>query len=415
MDSKKGGMSEADNELVGRVMLMGLLAVVGMVLLLLSPIFIGGFVIGLIWYGAYMEEGEPNGEKLAWPIAITLTAFLYLFGAPVLLTRYFEGILFTDFGQWTSRQVWEVVGTINSMLPRKFMIRNITLVEVRFYAWALIPAAVASFYYLHRKAAGRGVFVYQAFHSSLMPFRLLAVRWQWALGLAAAFMIGVFFFHMPNWVRQGSCLIFLNLAVYMFAISKREEAAAARPVGGERISRPILLGHEKGVPAKKIKITEEQLNHHVHIVGASGFGKSVLLSHVIENRIEGGSGLLFVDLKADFETIRQVVSHAKRSGRMDDLYIFSCGNPEISNPYNVLKSGTANQLKDRIMGALNWSEEFYKNEASSFLLKLLRGLTAVRDQKGTVFDLGAVLKCTEAPSAIEALICLLYTSDAADE
>jgi hypothetical protein len=355
------------------------------------------------------------GEKLAWPIAITLTAFVYLFGAPVLLTDHLPGVLFTDFGEWTSRQVWDVLGTLNGFLPKKMAIRSVTVDQVRFYAWALTPAAVASFYYLHRKAAGRGVFIYQAFYAALTPFRLLAVRWQWVLGLGAVSGIACLIFHLPYSVRTGSCLLFLNLAVYMVSVSKREEERFQKlstPDGGlERDSGPILLGSEKGNPSKKVRLTEDQLNHHVHIVGASGFGKSVLLSHVIQNRIQGGSGLLFVDLKADFETIRQVVSVAKASGRLQDLYIFSCGNPEISSPYNVLASGTANQLKDRIMGALNWSEEFYKNEASSFLLKLLRGLTYVRDQKGTAFDLATVLKCAEGPRPIEALIEQLPKSE----
>jgi len=294
-------------------------------------------------------------------------------------------------------------------------IRNITVDQVRFYAWALIPAACASFYYLHRKAAGRGVFIYQAFYAALTPLRVLAVRWQWVFGLAGAFTLATFIFHMPYWARQGFALTFLNLLVYMFIVYKREEKSSAKLVtkdgGDARVSGPILLGSVKGNPGNKVRLTEDQLNHHVHIVGASGFGKSVLLSHVIQNRIQGGSGLLFVDLKADFETIRQVVSHAKASGRMKDLYIFSCGNPEISSSYNVLSMGTANQLKDRIMGALNWSEEFYKNEASSFLLKLLRGLTYLRDHGGAAVDLATVLKCAEGPGPIEAMIERLPKSE----
>ena len=67
-----------------------------------------------------MEDGEPNGERLAWPIAITLAVFLFLFGAPVLLTRYFEGVLFTDFGEWTSRQVWDVLARSTAFFQRRW-------------------------------------------------------------------------------------------------------------------------------------------------------------------------------------------------------------------------------------------------------------------------------------------------------
>jgi hypothetical protein len=407
MENKKGGMSDSDNEMAGRALMFAAVAIVGILVLMVSPVLIGGFLIGLLWYGAYMEDGEPNGEKLAWPVAITLSVFVYLFGFPVLFTHHFKGVMFTDFGQWTGRSVWEAVGTLNQMLPKKFMIRNITVNEVRFYFWSLIPVAAASLVYLHFKGAGRGGFVYQGFWLLLTPFRMLSAQFWWVLGAVGTWMAVSLLFPVPYWLRTGFGLINIEVLIYSGLLYWRREKTAARELGTPnevRGSGPILLGSEKGKPHKKVSLTEDQLNHHVHIVGASGFGKSVLLSHVIQNRIRSGSGLLFVDLKADFETIRQVVSTARAADRMEDLYIFSCGNPEMSSPYNVIASGTANQLKDRIMGALNWSEEFYKNEASSFLLKLLRGLTALRDLRAEPFDLGAVLKCAEDPKAIEVLI-----------
>jgi ABC-type transporter Mla maintaining outer membrane lipid asymmetry ATPase subunit MlaF len=58
-----------------------------------------------------------------------------------------------------------------------------------------------------------------------------------------------------------------------------------------------------------------QINHHVHIVGASGYGKSVLIGKILKDRISKGEGCLFIDLKADIQTIEQVQSFAKGSGR----------------------------------------------------------------------------------------------------
>jgi hypothetical protein len=404
-NDKKGSDGEAE----WRIVVMGVFTIVGILVLLVSPIVICGGLIGLVWYGAYVEDGEPNGDKLAWPIAITLTVFMYLFGVP-LLTDHFQGVMFTDFGQWTSNEVWDAIGVVNQMLPKKMMIRNITVGEVRFYAWSLVPVACASLGYLHFRGAGRGGFLYQGFKLGLTPLRMLASNFWWVLGFGGLWAVASLIFGIPYWLKTGLGLINVELLVYSGILYSKTEKSLANltshsptAMTGGGGTGPILLGCEKGKPHKKVGLTEDQLNHHVHIVGASGFGKSVLLSHVIQNRITSGQGLLFVDLKADFETIRQVVSTAKASGRINDLHIFSCGNPEMSSPYNVVASGTANQLKDRIMGALNWSEEFYKNEASSFLLKLLRGLTYVRDHKGTEFDLAMVLKCTEDARQVEAL------------
>lgn len=399
MESKKG-MSDSDNETADRLLMFAAVGIVCVLALIVSPIMIGGFLIGLTWYGAYMEGGEPNGDNLIWPVVITLALFVYLFGAPLIVSDYFQGVMFTDFAEWMSHQVWGVIGAFNQMLPKKFMIRNITVGALRLYIWTLIPAAALTTTYLHFRGAGRGGFLYRGIWMLFAPFRMYCARIVWVLGGAFVGAALCMIFNSPYYVRTGLALLNLGLVAYALLMDRKLEKQLEKTPAEAKILEAIVIGHEKGKPSRAIKISDAQLNHHVHIVGASGFGKSVLLSHVISNRIESGSGLLFVDLKADFETIRQVVSTAKAANRLKDLSIFSCGNPEFSSPYNVVGSGTANQLKDRIMGALNWSEEYYKNEASSFLIKLLKGLTTLRDLRGKQFDLGTILKCAQDGNAI---------------
>ena len=373
---------------------MGVVGIIALVVLAVSPILIGGFLIGLIWYGAYMEDGEPNGEKLFWPILTTLALFIYGLGVFPPWERFFEGVLFTDFHAWTGKQILSVIAMVNELLPRGHQIHSVALRSVRLYAWSVFLMAVASLVWLHFKGAGRGVFLYQGTRALFAPVRLVASRWQWLAVLGTGFGIVSLAITMPAWLKIGAwialgLMLFYNAMTVGFSGGGTDSPTSTE----KRKNEPVLIGSEKGKPNKRIQLTDDQLNHHVHIVGASGFGKSVLLSHVIKNRIHSGGGVLFVDLKADFETIRQVVSTAKLAGRENDLRIFSCGNPEISHPYNAIGNGTANQLKDRVMGALNWSEEFYKNEASSFLLKILRGLTLLRDRKSQAFDLGTILNC----------------------
>jgi hypothetical protein len=155
----------------------------------------------------------------------------------------------------------------------------------------------------------------------------------------------------------------------------------------------INLGSVSGSLWRKEELTEGQLNHHVHIVGASGFGKTVLISHIIKQRIQQGKGLLFIDLKADMDTLLKFSQHVAFADRMNDLRIFSLTEKDMSLPYNFLEDGTATQLRDRIINSLNWSEEYYKNQSSSFLLKLLILLCWLRDNKQKVFHLGTILDC----------------------
>lgn len=161
----------------------------------------------------------------------------------------------------------------------------------------------------------------------------------------------------------------------------------------QKSNERINLGSVSGSLWRKEELTEGQLNHHVHIVGASGFGKTVLISHIIKQRIQQGKGLLFIDLKADMDTLLKFSQHVAFADRMNDLRIFSLTEKDMSLPYNFLEDGTATQLRDRIINSLNWSEEYYKNQSSSFLLKLLILLCWLRDNKQKVFHLGTILDC----------------------
>lgn len=163
----------------------------------------------------------------------------------------------------------------------------------------------------------------------------------------------------------------------------------------------IRIGRSVGVLGQAEWITEPQLNHHVHIVGASGFGKTVLISHILRECILQNRGVLFIDLKGDRETVEQLNGYVKQANREKDLKVFSLDQHEQSSSYNLLSNGTATQLRDRIMQSLVWSEEFYKNQAASFLLRLLSGLCWLRDNRELKLDLATVLKCAKSADAIE--------------
>ena len=165
----------------------------------------------------------------------------------------------------------------------------------------------------------------------------------------------------------------------------------------------VTLGKINGSFWRKEKLTESELNHHVHIVGASGFGKTVLISQIVRQRIEQGKGLIFIDLKGDVETLYQFTKFADEVGRGEEVQVFSLSNQEISSSYNLVADGTPSQLRDRILMSLNWSEEFYKNQAASFLIKLLIGLCYLRDQQKTKFHLGTILDCLKKYEFVESL------------
>lgn len=167
-------------------------------------------------------------------------------------------------------------------------------------------------------------------------------------------------------------------------------------------TKSISLGKVRStLPFFKERLSEAQLSHHVYVVGASGYGKTVLLSHILKHKIETGSGLLYIDLKGDRETIEKIQRMAKESNREADVQMFSISDPEHSSKYNIILQGSATGLRDRIMMSLTWTEEYYKNQAGSFLLKTLTGFCWLRDNASEGFDIGKVLRCAEDPSELE--------------
>lgn len=165
----------------------------------------------------------------------------------------------------------------------------------------------------------------------------------------------------------------------------------------------IVLGKVSGNVFSEESLTAGQLNHHVHIVGASGYGKTVLISHIIKDRILKNKGLLFIDLKCDVDTMNAIQAIAKAAGRAHEVQMFSLTDPQQSVAYNLILNGTATQLRDKIMMSLVWSEEYYRNLSSSFLLKILTGLCYIRDQGKLAVTLNTILSCTEKPEFIAAL------------
>jgi len=114
---------------------------------------------------------------------------------------------------------------------------------------------------------------------------------------------------------------------------------------------------------------------HTHVVGSTGSGKtdSVILP-IFAQDIARGHGALIMDAKGDRETLNKIYSHVMRCGRKDDFLFFSLAYPEKSNSYNPLLRGNPTELKDKIISANVWTEEFYKKKSEETLLLLMKAL-----------------------------------------
>ncbi|MDA9101159.1 TraM recognition domain-containing protein [Omnitrophica bacterium] len=142
----------------------------------------------------------------------------------------------------------------------------------------------------------------------------------------------------------------------------------------------VYLG-ESFQRTKSLFLTNDQREMHMQVVGSTGTGKteSVLLP-MLAHDITHGKGALVIDGKGDRELLDRIHHIVKSCGRRKDLYYFSLADPDSSNTYNPLLRGNATELKDKIVGSMAWSEEFYRRMAEQAALTLLNGLIATRQK-----------------------------------
>ncbi len=138
----------------------------------------------------------------------------------------------------------------------------------------------------------------------------------------------------------------------------------------------IYLG-ESFSRRKPVYLTNDQRLMHTEVVGSTGTGKteSVLLP-LLAHDISHKKGAIVIDGKGDLELLDRILYIVNKKRRLDDFYFFSLTHPEKSNTYNPLLRGNATELKDKLVGSIPWSDEFYRRMAEQASLTLLNALVA---------------------------------------
>ncbi len=90
-----------------------------------------------------------------------------------------------------------------------------------------------------------------------------------------------------------------------------------------------------GSTTRDVALTTEQRLRHVHIVGASGTGKSTLILNAIKQDMEQGNGLALIDPHGDL--VEQVLSLVPEH-RMDDVILVDPADTEHPIGFNILSA-----------------------------------------------------------------------------
>lgn len=134
---------------------------------------------------------------------------------------------------------------------------------------------------------------------------------------------------------------------------------------------------------KHFNCHELNTQKHTAIIGSTGSGKTVCSHILIEDALRRGKPVIYFDPKASSENIETFKNICKYNNKK--LYVF-CDFYKDSSAFNPLIGGNLNDISDKIINALEWSEPFYKNESIEALDNVLMEL----ERSNVPITLGAI-------------------------
>jgi type IV secretory pathway TraG/TraD family ATPase VirD4 len=264
----------------------------------------------------------------------------------------------------------------------------------------LLTDLIENIFFRIPAAVGKGIAYVLRFYGSL--------RWFWGVwGISMVLALGSYAFAKPGWVYlkrfslapvhrigfgvAGCYWLYLTSVMVLIipyqyfknnqlAKPGRSSKHAGFPDKAMNAARReadddhVFLG--KSIKSRRdIYLSNEMRKMHTHVVGSTGSGKtdSVILPLLTQDMVRG-RGALIMDAKGDLETLNKIHNRVKQFGREKDFLFFSLAYPEKSNSYNPLMRGNPTELKDKIISANVWTEEFYKKKSEETLLLLMKSL-----------------------------------------
>jgi hypothetical protein len=150
------------------------------------------------------------------------------------------------------------------------------------------------------------------------------------------------------------------------------------------------------------------LNQHQIVFGTPGAGKTYsTLEPQVRDAIASGERVFVVDPKGDNKFRDAVFTFCKEHKRGKDFRYFSINNTHISTSFNPFGRCSANEIKDMIIAATDWSEPYYKKEAELHALKAVKKL----GENPTISDILKTLPKVKELSGLRADLEMMSLSE----
>lgn len=139
---------------------------------------------------------------------------------------------------------------------------------------------------------------------------------------------------------------------------------------GYLIPRRLLFWrHGKGIYFGTQYLRNDDRMRHVHIVGASGSGKSEALKALLFADIRDGRGAFIIDAKGDRSLYDEVRGFCAKIGREKDLFLLSATHSAESAAWNPCGLGDRAELQSKFYNSNLFTEAYYAKACEAALLQ----------------------------------------------
>lgn len=169
----------------------------------------------------------------------------------------------------------------------------------------------------------------------------------------------------------------------------------------------MILGYTVDT-GKPLVIPWDDWMRHCLVVGQSGVGKTVFGEWVLSQQIVRGGGLLWIDGKLDPDNLYKLDAMCAWAGRRADLLVINAGDPNLTNSYNPLLAGDADEVSSRVLSLIPSSEsnpgtDYYRQAANQGVTTLVDAIQRA-GMAYNFMDLSILLQNQRALSMLENLV-----------
>ncbi|MDP3179801.1 MAG: type IV secretion system DNA-binding domain-containing protein, partial [Spirochaetaceae bacterium] len=147
----------------------------------------------------------------------------------------------------------------------------------------------------------------------------------------------------------------------------------------------IGMNHHHGVETPFV-LTNEQRVRHVHVIGASGTGKSSLLFNMVRQDVESGAGLTLLDPHGDLiDRVLEIIP----TERVGDVVLIDPSDEEFTVGFNILSAHSdweKNLLASDLVSVFRRNSSAWGDQMNSVLQNAILAILE-SDRGGTLLDL----------------------------